>query len=150
MIHCFVPVRRSWSSAVVRSAAASEPDSDSVSAKAASSWPWASGGTRRSRWSSVPWARIGSVPGAGVHRHGHAQAGVGARELLEHERVGEEVGADAAVLVRDADAHEPELAELGEDLAREAVLGVPRGRLGRDDLVGEAAREVADSRAARR
>ena len=62
VIHCFVPVRRSCSSAEARIAAASEPDSDSVRAKAASSWPWASGGTRRRRWSSVPCATIGSVP----------------------------------------------------------------------------------------
>ena len=37
---------------------------------------------------------------ARVHGDRHADAGVGARELLEHEHVGEEVGAGAAVLLR--------------------------------------------------
>ncbi len=60
--HCFVPVRRCPASARVRSAPASLPEPGSVSAKAASSWPWASGGTSRSLCSRVPWARIGSCP----------------------------------------------------------------------------------------
>ena len=37
---------------------------------------------------------------ARVHGDGHADAGVGARELLQHEHVGEEVRARAAVLLR--------------------------------------------------
>ena len=61
MIHCFVPVSAS-STARVRIAPASDPLPDSVSAKAASSWPCASGGTSRSTCSSVPCCRIGSVP----------------------------------------------------------------------------------------
>ena len=61
MIHCLVPVMRP-SRAEVRSAAASEPASGSVSANAASSWPCASGGTQRSTCSGDPLSRIGSVP----------------------------------------------------------------------------------------
>ena len=61
MIHCLVPLSLP-SAARVRMAPASEPLPDSVSAKAASSWPWASGGTRRSICSALPLARIGSVP----------------------------------------------------------------------------------------
>src|SRR5205823_3199246 len=66
------------------------------------------------------------------------------RELLEHEHVGEEVGARAALLRGHADAHEPELAELGEQLAREEVLAIPLRRARRDALVGEAPRERPD------
>ena len=54
--------------------------------------------------------------------------GVAARELLEHEHVGEEVRAGAAELGRHADAHQPELAELREDLLGERVVAVPRRR----------------------
>ena len=43
-------------------APASDPEPDSVSAKAASSWPWASGGTSRPTCSGVPWVSSGSVP----------------------------------------------------------------------------------------
>ena len=46
----------------MRIAPASEPEPDSVSAKAASSWPWASGGTIRPTCSGVPWVSSGSVP----------------------------------------------------------------------------------------
>src|SRR4051812_1004045 len=73
-----------------------------------------------------------------------AHAGVGAGELLEDEDVAEEVGAGAADVLRDADAHEAELAELGEDVLGEAVLAVPLGRVRRDDLVGEPRGQRAD------
>ena len=59
--HCFVPVRLPLSERVA-SAEGSEPALDSVSANAASSWPWASGGTARSICWRVPRAMIGSVP----------------------------------------------------------------------------------------
>src|SRR5258706_103669 len=58
---------------------------------------------------------------ARVHGDGDTDAGVGARELLQHEDVAEEVGAGAAVFVGDAGPHEPELGELREDLARKVV-----------------------------
>ena len=64
VIHCFVPVSRgvpSSSAARVSIAPASLPEPASVSANAPSSWPCASGGTRRSACSGVPWAMIGSV-----------------------------------------------------------------------------------------
>ncbi len=82
-------------------------------------------------------------PGARVHRDRHPHAGVGARELLEHEHVGEEVGARAAVLDGHAHAHQPQLAQMAEDLQREAMLAIPLRRLGRDLLVGEAPRQLA-------
>ena len=72
---------------------------------------------------------------------GDADAGVGARELLEHEDVRDEVRSGAAELLGDADAHQAELAELREELAGEAVLAVPLGCVRRDlglrDLAGE-------------
>ena len=82
--------------------------------------------------------------GARVHGDGDADAGVRARQLLEHEDVGEEVRAGAAVLLGHAHAHEPELGELREDVAREAVLAVPLGRVRLDPLAREVAGERLD------
>ena len=79
--------------------------------------------------------------GARVDADRHADAGVRARDLLEDEDVGEEVRARAAVLLRDADAHQPQLGELAEDLLREVVLAVPLGRVRLDLGRGELARE---------
>ena len=79
-----------------------------------------------------------------MHRHRDADAGVCARQLLEHEDVGQEVGAGASVLLRHADAHQPDLGEPREDLLREAVLAVPVGRVGRDLGVRELAGERLD------
>ena len=64
VMNCFVPEMRQPSpsgTAVVRSAPASEPEPASVSANAPIFSPCARGGTNRSRCSSVPNARIGSV-----------------------------------------------------------------------------------------
>src|SRR5204863_7875945 len=69
---------------------------------------------------------------------------VGARELLEHEHVGEEVRAGAALLLGHADAHQTQLAELGEQLPREGVVAVPARRVRGHAFVREAARERAD------
>ena len=133
VIHCFAPVIRQPSPLGVGRASAatpaSEPASGSVSANAPISSPRASGGTKRARCSSVPKREQRQRRRARVHRDRHADAGVGARELLEHEDVREEVGARAAVLLRHAHAHQAELGELGEHLAREAVLAIPLGRV---------------------
>ena len=76
-----------------------------------------------------------------MHGDGDPDARVGARKLLEHENVGEEIGAGAAVLLRYADSHQSELRELGEDVAWEVVLAVPVGRvrldLGADEIAGQ-------------
>ena len=80
----------------------------------------------------------------------HADAGVGARELLEHEHVGEEVRARAAVLAGHAHAHQPELAELREDVAGgSGARGPTRRRAGRRPRRRSGARGRG-SRAARR
>ena len=79
-----------------------------------------------------------------MHGDRHADAGVGARELLQHEDVGEEVRARAAVLLGHADAHQPELGELAEELLREVVLAVPLGRVRLDLGLRELARQRLD------
>ena len=69
---------------------------------------------------------------------------VAARELLEDEHVGEEVGPGPAVLLRETDTHQTELGELREDVAREVVLAVPLGRVRLDLGADEVARERLD------
>ena len=86
---------------------------------------------------------------ARVHGDGDADARVRARELLEDEDVGDEVRARAAVLLRDAHAHEAELRELREQLVGEAMLAIPLGRVRGDLAFGELARERLDRRAGR-
>jgi hypothetical protein len=71
-------------------------------------------------------------------------AGVRAGELLEDQAVRDVVGARAAVGLRDADPHEPELAEVCEHLGGKRVVAVPRLRVRGDLLVGEAPRQLAD------
>ncbi len=79
-----------------------------------------------------------------MHRDGHPHARVRPGELLEHEDVGEEVGARAAVLLGNAHTHQPELGELRVELVGKTVLAVPRGRV-RDDLgLGQLPRETLD------
>src|SRR5207253_2292563 len=81
---------------------------------------------------------------ARVDADGDADARIGARELLEHEDVREEVRARAAVLLLDAGAHQPELRQLVEDLLREVVLAVPFGGVRLDLGRRELARERLD------
>ena len=56
----------------------------------------------------------------GVRAQRDRDRGVDARQLLDRERVGERVGAAAAVLLGERDAHQAQLAELAHDLVREA------------------------------
>ncbi len=91
-----------------------------------------------------PEAQQGQRHGARVHRDGDADARIATRELLEDEDVGEEVGAGAAVLLRQADAHQPELGELAEEVAREVMLAIPLGRVRLDLRPDEVARERLD------
>src|SRR5581483_8342240 len=81
---------------------------------------------------------------ARVHGDGDADASVGPRQLLEPEDVGEEVGPGATVLLGHTGAHQPELAQLREQVAREAVLAVPRSRVGRDLRLGDLPRHDLD------
>ena len=79
-----------------------------------------------------------------MHGDGDADAGVGARQLLEHEHVRDEVGAGAAVLLRHADAEQPELGQRCEQLPREPVRAIPLGGVRLDLGAGEVARERLD------
>jgi hypothetical protein len=73
-----------------------------------------------------------------------ADARVGARELLEHKDVGQEVGAGAAVLLRYADSHQAELGQFAEDLARESVVAIPLPGVRLDLLGAEITRQRLD------
>ena len=147
VIHCFVPVIVQPSpsgSAAVRSEAASEPASGSVSANAPIFSPRAS---ERHEPRSLLVGAEGEDrqrDGARVHRDRDADPRVAPRQLLEHEDVRDEVGAGPAVLLGHADAEEAELTERAQQLPREAVRAVPRGGLGDDPLVRELARERLD------
>ena len=129
VIHCFEPLSLQPSpsgTAAERSAPASDPESGSVSANAPMTRPAARSGTNRSPLLVGAEREDRERGGARVHGDGDADAGVGARELLEHEDVGEEVRAGASELLGHAHAHQPELAELREYLPREGVVAVPR------------------------
>ena len=123
-MNCFAPsITHSPSSscARVRVLPASEPASGSVSPKAASLRPAHSSGIHSSFCSA-------RAPEVDRHR---AQRGVGGerdadrrvdpRQLLDGERVGERVGAAAAVLLRERDPHQPELAHLRRRSRRETA-----------------------------
>ena len=147
MIHCFEPLSLQPSSsatAAERSAPASDPESGSVSAKAPMH------PARREVGDEPPLLLVGAERedrqrrGARVHGDGDADARIGARELLEHEDVREEVGAGASELLGHADAHQPELAQLREHLPRERVIAVPAGRVRCDLGVRELAGESLD------
>ena len=81
---------------------------------------------------------------ARVDGDGDSHPGIGAGQLLENEDVRQEVGAGAAVLLRDAGSHQAELGELAEELLRKAVLAIPFGRVGLDLCRGELTRERLD------
>ena len=145
VIHCLVPVMRPSARACASRSRRSPSRPRSARTRRSPRRRRARARTRE------PCASSGSVHALVCTATVTPTPGVGARELLEHEHVGEEVGARAAVLLGHADAHQPELAELREHLAREACArGPSAAACGRDLLVGEAARERRGSRAARR
>ena len=147
VIHCLAPVIRP-SATRLRIAPASDPEPDSVSANAPISSP---GRQRRHQ----PLDLLGRAVGeqrqrarARVHGDGHADAGVGARELLEHEHVGEEVGPRAAVLLGHADPHQAEPSQLAEQLDAGTCARGPRRRREARSARRRSARRGRGSRAA--
>jgi hypothetical protein len=78
--------------------------------------------------------------GARVDGDRDADTGIAAGKLLEHEDVGEKVGARSSELLRDADAQETQPGKLREQLAREAMLPVPVSGVGLDLRRGEVPR----------
>ena len=79
-----------------------------------------------------------------MRRDGDRDRRVDPGQLLDRERVGDGVAAGAAVLLRDRQAHQPELAELGDELVREARLAVELLGHRRHLLPRELAHGVAD------
>ena len=114
----------SRSSARVRVAPASEPALASVSPKAASFAPDASCGSHSCFCASRPEQVDRHRPERRVRGDGDRDGRVDARQLFDRDRVRHGVGAGAAVLLRDRDAHQPELGQLLHELVREALLAV--------------------------
>ena len=79
-----------------------------------------------------------------MRRHRDRDGRVDARQLLDRDRVGDGVAARAAVLLRDREAHEPELGELRDELVRKPSLLVQLGGDRRDPLARERSNRVAD------
>jgi hypothetical protein len=79
-----------------------------------------------------------------VDRDRNADAGVRARQLIEHVDVGEEIGAGAAVLLGHANTHQPQLGQFAEQLTREMVIAIPLGGVRLDLLCAEVARQRLD------
>ncbi len=69
---------------------------------------------------------------------------VDARQLLDRDRVRDGVAARAAVLLRDREAHQPELGELRDELVGEARLEVELLSDRRDARLGELADGAPD------
>ena len=128
VIHCFAPVIRQPSptaSARVRSAPASDPASGSVRRERPETL---AARERRNEARALLIRAEGQQrqrASARVDGDGDTDTGIGPRGLLEHEHVRDEVGAGAAVLLRHAHAHQPELGELRVEIVRETVLAIP-------------------------
>ena len=128
----------------MRVAPASEPASASVSPNAPSTSP-AIIGTRYSCFCA-------SVPAVEERRRAEAHARferdrhrrVDARELLDREAVREVVGAAAAVLLRERQPEQPELAHREHGVDGERVVAVPGLGVRRDLGFGELAHDVAE------
>ena len=147
VIHCLVPEIDQPSpslTAAVRSEPASEPDVGLGQREGADHL--SPGQRRNEALLLLVGAEAEDRQGdrARVHRDGDADPGVGPRELLQDEDVGEEVGARAAQLLRHAHPHQPELAEPAEQLPRKGVRAVPGGGVRLDLGPGELARERLD------
>ncbi len=86
--------------------------------------------------------RLRAQRGVGAQRD--RDGGVDPRELLDRERVGERVAARAAVLLRERDAHQVQLAQLAHDLVREGLRAVELLGDGGDLALGEFPDGAAD------
>ena len=134
----------SSSVARVRVAPASEPASASVNPKAPSTSP-AIIGTRYVlllRLGARVEERRRAQAHAGLERDRHRR--VDARELLDREAVREVVGAAAAVLVRERQTEQPELAHGEHGVDGERVVAVPRLGVRRDLRFRELAHDAAE------
>src|SRR5262249_19118407 len=73
-------------------------------------------------------------------------AGIDARELLDADAVVDRRHRGAAVLLRELDAHEPELRELGDELGRKMLRLVPLADVRPHLGLGEVAHRAAQQR----
>ena len=80
-----------------------------------------------------------------VAAHDGGDRAVAGGDLLQRQRIGDVVGAGAVPFGRNRHAHEAELAQLAQRLARELGLAVPFGRMRRQRRAREFARGVPDS-----
>ncbi len=76
---------------------------------------------------------------------GESDRRVVARESLDDEHLRERVRAAAAELFRERDTEKAELAELLDDMPREALFLVPLGRVRLDFALGEVGQRLADA-----
>ncbi len=134
----------SRSSAVVRVAPASEPAPASVSPKAASFRPGGEVGKPLLLLLVAPEEEDRRRPERGVRGDGDRDGGVDPRQLLDRDRVRDGVASSAAVLLRDREAHQAELAELGDELVWKPPLEVELGRNGCDAVLCKRADRVAN------
>jgi len=86
--------------------------------------------------------RLGAQRRVGAERDGHG--GVDARELLDGQRVGQRVGARAAVLLGKGNAHEVQLAELGNQLVGDGLGAVELSGHRRHLALGELPHRAPD------
>ena len=83
-------------------------------------------------------------PERAVRRDRDRDRRIDSRQLLDRDRVGERVGAAAAVLLGDGHAHQPELRQLRDEVVGKAVLPVELLGDRGDLLLGEVADRAAD------
>ena len=149
VMNCLAPLithSPASSLARVRTLPASEPASGSVSPNAPRILPAVSPGIH----SVLLLLRAEQVDRLGAERRVRAQGdghrGVDPGELLDDERVGQRVRARAAVLLRERDAHQPEVAELAHDLVGERLRAVQllgdRRHLGRGEVAHRPAQQL--------
>ncbi len=147
VMNCFAPLithSPSSSRAVVRTLPASEPASGSVRPKPAERL--AAAQPRHPLLLLLLRAERVDRVGAEARVLGERDrdARIDPRELLDDDRVRQVAGVRAAVLLGVGDAHQPELAELRDDLVREPLLAVELLGDGLHLLLREVAHQAAD------
>ena len=129
--------------AVVRSAAASEPASASVRAKAMSCSPLARRGNQRACCSAVPARVMGSEPSSWTARMSPVVAHA-RRQLLDGQAHRQQLATEAAVLLGERQGQDVVVGQQPAQVLGELAGPVDLGRARRDALVGQHADGVAE------
>src|SRR5262249_39931814 len=79
-----------------------------------------------------------------VDRENHSHVGAGSRDLLDHDRIRDDVHSPAAVLGRHRDSRQTELPRCPEEVLRKISRLVDRGRAGLDGLLGKLPNRVPE------